>query len=722
MVGVADLGALEAETDAVLEELESTGRAWVIGDAGTGRRSLVEEVVRRTAGALLVELPELGPDASVHGLVQLAAGVDDAVMRAEVLRDARPMGERGAEVARHLSSAGRVVVLRLPRSWSAVGADDGRRSEGADVQAFRRRAFELIGGVLSVASLRVVLVTAHALSAERIRWDLERWPQHRLGPVAARWDSLRDEGRWGTYADHALALHAAGLRAHVPGVSPIALRLGVGLVGLGEAAHNVAKTLGSAGAERRLLERAESRLGESRSAEARDALLRFALSRFSVSRGDVLRIAAPPDADIPLLTECFGYGEDELRMSEAVRQRLVGLLPGGSRRKGRSPDAARFDDAHLAWARVHERLDGVSSAVQVGAPSALHWLERVHHLAHSGSAGASEWRRLEIAHREQLWDRARALSRVHRQYAEAAALYARCVELDRSDAYSWHYLGFNLERARVDAPRAEAAYEEAVRLDPPNPWWNGRRVRFLIKRSKFGAARAAWGEAVKSVLNDPTGATAAPSLAPAGLDHPGGWPTYHQKGTTADPWLARHLHGQVARDWVDHGRPADASEVLAGVAPQVLAREAELRELEQRVADALEVEALGGAVYPPRFPMASRWQMPAELPERDAELGTLQSWHPARVVSAERDAVTVIAATTEDEPDERRLFERTIEADRWERASDAPAHEAHGWYFIGVYGEGELRVVRSVADDPQFGSDRRRHKVVRQSYASLWTD
>lgn len=698
MNGVADLSGLEAETEAVLAQLDACGRVWVVGDAGTGRRTLVTLVAERSPGSLLVELPELGPDASLHGLVQLAAGVADPKTRGELLRDGRTVGDRAAAVGRLLGDDGRTVVLRLPRSWSDAGGGTALALRGGDVEVFRGRAFEVIRGLLSVASLRVVLVTSHALPDDLVGWDSERsGPRRRLARVAARWEALDDTTRWRTYTEHAEKLRRLGRRGGQPEVSPIALRLAVGLVGLREGPREIMGALCSADAERRLLELATRRLKQPRNARFRHALARAALCRFDAVREDAIRIVGLDEHDQPLLTECFGYGDDVLRISEPVRSAInrARALAERSARESRQQRPPSFDDSHVAWSEMHRRLDGVCSPAEVEPQSALHWLERVHHLAHAGPAGEDAWESLDVEYRELLWDRARALSRDHRRYGDAAKLYERCLALDGTDAYAWHYLAFNLEKARQRPEDAEAAYSSAVELDTRNPWWNGRRVRFLIKRARFGAARAAWAAACVAI--DPDGTRVA-----------------------RDPWLAKHLHLHVAREWMDHARPLDARDVLRSIPPDVVAADEALRALSAQVSDALEVEALGTSVYPPGFPMATRWVRPAELPANDEELGAILSWHPARVVAADHDAVKVVAATTEASADARRVFERLISADEWERAVGASAREAQGFWFIGVYHGGQLRIRAMLASSMDFEHGPPAPRAAARAYASLW--
>lgn len=677
---LADLSSVHAATARVLEQLERRGRVWVIGDAGTGRSTLASSVVDQVPGALYVQVPEVGPAGAAHILVQLAAGLPAVSERGAVLDDSQPLGPRAERAARALARSGACVVLRLPKSWSPPAPVSGSTAKAFDAELFRVRVFEVLRALLGTDSLRTVLVTSHAYPRSVVPWSAAHDAPVRLTTIPAPWEGLRDPDVWGTYHQHAENLWGAAIATSPPEVTPIELRLGVGLVGLGMRPKRVLAKMRAEQPQGELLASLSTKLQRAR--RLRDSVLRAALGRAPLAAEAVLRIADLDEVDQPLLTQCLGYGDTRLRISEPVRAALLrDLLP-------KRPALA---EAHLAWADAHRRVDGVAAAAQTTPETAVHWLERVHHTAHAGQAGDSRWRELELDSREFLWERARSLSVDYRAYAEAAALYQRCIEHDDHDAYAWHYLGFNLERAETDPSRAEHAYQSAVRIEPDNPWWNGRNVTFLIRRSKFRAAERTWEQAVARV--DPRG-----------------------DRVRRDPWLAEQLHRHVAAAWLEHARPAIAAEVLEAVPDSIVARSRKLHRLRARLDDALEVDALGSSVYPSSWPIETRWSRPPELPERDPELGELIGWHPARVLAADAGSVSVVAATTEDTLDERRVFERTIDAWTWERASGAPAREATGYVHIGVYRDGELLIRPMVTARSPDGT-----RAARAPYASLWS-
>ena len=354
----------------------------------------------------------------------------------------------------------------------------------------------------------------------------------------------------------------------------------------------------------------------------------------------------------------YRYGDDAVRVPEVTRQVLLDALKAST---------TALEDAHTVLAQHHESLDGARSLRGLGQDQAINWLEKVHHLALGGTTCASRWAEQEPAGREQLWERARHLSRELRQYQGAAQLYQVCIAKFGEDAYSSHYCAYNLDRARGDLEQIRRGYAVAAAGDPENPWWQQRWIRFLIAHGTLADARAAWQHAIRSI--DPDGTRLRSS-----------------------PWLALNLHYWVARRWLAVGRLDDAREVLSEVPERWLAEEAELRELLQVLTAQEQALALGESVYPASTPVEARWSHPRSL--RSVRSGRqLIAWAPGRVVEALPTAVTVVVAPT---PDEAQQL--TFDAETWRHMAGELAEDADGFFELGSY-EGGEQVVRPVPDD-----------------------
>lgn len=244
---------------------------------------------------------------------------------------------------------------------------------------------------------------------------------------------------------------------------------------------------------------------------------------------------------------------------------------------------------------------------------------------------------------------------------------------------------------------------------------NSRLIADMIRRARFEQARREWPAILEKV-------------APESLSG--------QRGL----WLLRHFFYGVAKAWFERGYPLDALKVLqssilgvpwetsarrplltspdqganvvandSGVdrhsAPTVACRMLErgammiaeskdehILSLLHFLADALEVEALGESVYPPGFPMASRWKQPDWVDCRDEGGHKLLGWHPARVVRTSAEAVTLVFATTEHEDPYQgaRILLRSFTDVQWQLATGTPITEAAGYYLFSVYEGGGM--------------------------------
>lgn len=363
-----------------------------------------------------------------------------------------------------------------------------------------------------------------------------------------------------------------------------------------------------------------------------------------------------------MLSRCISSEADVVRVGERVRRLLLPL----TRPSSNSAEAA----AHCDLASFHHGLDGALSVEHARGTQVLNWLEKVHHLGHSGARGAKEWASLNLTAREFFWDRARALSIGQRDYSAAAAVYQQCIsKVDAEDDSAWHYLGFNLDLAGGHRQRAEEAFREAIRLEPNNPWWNGRLVTFLIEQSRFRAAESEWRALQEQV--DPDG-------------------TQVRKG----PSLALNVHRWVVQAWLNSGEVERARKVFDDIPPDVVALSPKLQRLRQHLGDAEEVRQLGEPVYPADTPVELRWKQPLYLDPVDARGQPLQAWFPGRVVRAVAHGIRVVVATPEPSPESRQLVVKDLARDEWRKATGTASLPRVGTFIeVGTYQDGRLRIV-----------------------------
>jgi len=618
---IADLG-IDENFDEIARGLNAGSRFQVTGPIGSGRSTLARRLAAEL-GAVLVEPPQLDDDDAIaHALLQAGRKAGVTVNGSSSIR------ESVAFVAENLLETRRSVVLRLPTSWRF-----DRKEIHPHRQRMLDRAQDFVSAWFDNRDLAIVLV------ADRTRGMPRTQHRVRLREAFARTSVLENRDFWGAYADHARSLRSAlGTTGVRP--SPVSLRLAVGLVALGEPADRVAQRLflneppGDIVAPAFSLA-AKLRLGE--------CLRRFTEIRVSVPIQWVADIVRCPDEHLPLFTRCLGYGESSIRISSSVRSALQDKL------KLFTFPYDEVEQTHDLLAIRHEGEDGLVDPNQTSPEGIVSWLEKVHHLAHSGEAGADRWSRQVIDHRELFWERARVLSKVRKDYLGGARLYERCLEIDDEDAYAWHYLGFNLDRAGVERELAEEAYRKAIDLEPSNPWWNSRYITFLIDQARFSDADEAWLGAMRAI-------------------DPDGDETHH------DPNLALNIHRWVARNWLIHGEVKRARRVLDRILPRARTKP-EIEKVEHLVSDAEETVALGASVRPAEMPLDRRWTHNV-LGETDADGTPLSRWFPGRVVKVDSRAVHIVFAVPDDEPLARRVMSNAIPISQWKTWSPIAARSA----------------------------------------------
>lgn len=648
-----------------IEQVNTGDRIGAIaGPVGAGK-SRVLAGLREAAPVVVVEPPPLRDgDAVFHALAQIAAAAGVAGEAYEACGSVR---ERAASAARSLSERDdMVLVLRLPSSWSRLDAVSGR-----DQLVFRRSAIELLQGLRDAAGLRlVVLATFIDRALERVL-GLHGRVKHLPAP-AVRLDALRDEAAWGPYAPH--ARRAANLLGEAPRATPIAARVLVGCLALGAEPASAAQALASAAPLRPLLGLLSGRLAQPEHRELASGLTSVLAARGELPLDVAERLAGLPEEHRSLLRDCVGYQSEAgaLHVTETVRLALGSASP----------------EAHRRLAEHYQTLDGQRSLATLDAEHARAWLEKVHHLAHGGPETGPWWDEQTRDARELFWDRGRALSIDEQLHRLAAEVYRACVGRFPDDAYAWHYLGYNLDRAGVEPLLAEEALRKAAVLEGDNRWWHSRLVTFLVEQARYADAE----EATRTALNQ--------------LDTDG-------SRVDEDSQLCRDFHGWVVTAWLDAGEVARARQTFDLLPPEVVAREEVLRLLKWRLEDAEETERLGDSVHPPGVRMDHRWRRPARIAEQGPDGARLIEALPARVVMATEEAITLVVGVTVDGQHE--LVRAEITADEWKAANAwCPAERAGGYLYLAYYEGGAQRVFAQDEpaipwEDDEPGPDPLRH-------------
>ncbi|HWO26056.1 MAG TPA: hypothetical protein VNO30_45330 [Kofleriaceae bacterium] len=601
---------------------------------GAGRHTLAKSLAEQL-GAHVVEFPPYDDlDSPLHGIVQLASatgalgapGADQAALLAQAL-----------EGASALADANRPVVLLIPAPVSP--GSETELSTPAEID-------RIVRSIGTVPRLRVIVL---ATTAHRAEWFEAAATLTLTAPRVGASDL--DPQQLPDRFAHAAAELQRWMSSTGWASTPIEARLQVGLIAMGDRPAAVGLRLEA------LARRMAAQL-TTRFKTIGPAVRRLLVTRRPLPASTIASISGIESDWLPLLTACIGYGDAAIRVSEVTRQVLLDALDA-------TPE--ELESAHEALAEYHASLDGAPSLRGVGKDAAVNWLEKVHHLALGGDACAARWAAQEHAGPEQIWERARFLSRVKRRYTDAAELYRSCIERFGPDTYSMHYLAYNLERSHQALGEIRTGYELAVRADPANPWWQQRWIRFLIAHGTLEEARRAWRLARQAI--DPDGELMRRS-----------------------PWLAIHLHGMVARRWLALGRIDDARDVLAEIPKQWLDQEAELRDLVRALSSNEQARALGESVYPASTPIEDRWRRPRSLrPSRDGK--RLSWWAPGRVIEATADEVIVVIAPT---PTEAQQV--TYDAATWRQMASEAASDAEGYFELGRY-EGGDEVIRTSVED-----------------------
>lgn len=649
---------VDRTADRVEAALQRHRRAWVVGAPATGRSALAQLLAQRLAdGAVLVDLlEEEETDAAIAGLLSAAGHLADDQDRRRVMRDWPSILAGISEIARGFGD-GRTFIVKVPESW--VRPSSGRNPW---LHLARERARGLLNG-LAKSDASVVWITPRSVKPHELGLEDEESeaivlprPENARALLRAPW--------WGKLADAARRLEQALPDSIDP--SPVNLRLGVGITALGTPAAEVAGVLGSAGCLAELVTRLLGALRQPEKASLRDAIARFLLARRPVGRDHVESVTAARPEDLPFLCNVIGYGGTEVRVSTPVRAQL-------RQRLGR-PDVESEEQAHRALAEHFETLDGAADVADTRCAATDAWVQKMHHRAHTGDAALDP---AVLPARELYWERGRYLSIDRKDFDSAARVYEACVARFPDDAYAWHYLGFNLERAGRARRQAGDAYRHAVELDPTNPWWNGRLIQFFIRQGKPLEADRIWDQCIDNV--DPEGARVAESA-----------------------WLAEHFHRNVIKAWLSAGDVARAFRTMRLIPEAVLAESAELLELQEEVLDAVEADAIGESVYARAVPVAKRWGTKPRYLTETLDGAVLVRWYPGRVVDASPRCVRLVYAERDSATHGYRALVAELDSESWNAFRLGAPERASGFVELGVYASGaetKRHVVYAEQDD-----------------------
>jgi hypothetical protein len=137
---------------------------------------------------------------------------------------------------------------------------------------------------------------------------------------------------------------------------------------------------------------------------------------------------------------------------------------------------------------------------------------------------------------------------------------------------------------------------------------------------------------------------------------------------------------------------------MTGISRNVIESSPRLRDLYHHVLDAAEADAIGESVYPRSVPFSRRWRSPLRLPS-SADGASLNNWFPGRVTDFDAERVRVIYAQRLDAGTYQAQVS-DISADDWKNVYKLGEPEkANGYVELGIYANGQRRVVRSLEDD-----------------------
>ena len=571
--------------EAIVASISDEGsRHYVItGRAGSGKTHALTTLASWLPHSVLLQAPLGAEDTGEAVLAQLTDGLTHAGISLDDLtvEDIEFSAALAAVTAALSEHATEVVLL----------CDDLDSWQRASTEEAASRAAEVAGAVLNSGCTAVIsgsVPDGHPVGFDRL---------FELAPPRAAPDRIEDE--WGVLSDSYAQVVDwiwAGRE-----VAPATLRLLVAAVAGGLPRDEWTLHLPAlANKTFRLLYKNQ----ETRAAH-------FAWRALSVPRrGFDQRLVDElsgrlPDSPIALeiVRRCLlsRYPDDKLRLTPLLRDVALGAQDPSDRHT----QEAHFDVAEY-WGSTF-------------AGRAAHF-ERWHHLGRSGN--------LELAlserplFREQLHGLGWWLSTQLSDYAGAATVFQRSLEVDPLDSYAHHYKAFNLDIQGVRPQDVNAHYTRAIQLQPSRVWWHSRYIRFLIVRDEIAAAWDAWAQALEDL--------ASPDALLGDRDR-------------AVRSIYVDLHQDVARTLLLALELDFAQEVLGCVPEQVFERSEDFRNLRRRLQ---RLRAAGtDPGYVPMWRMEPGWQSnaPFELPAALGSAGALRRWWEARVDAVEGDEALLSA-------------------------------------------------------------------------------
>lgn len=637
----------EIAADAQRRDPRNPLRRWFLADPHATPSVFLQKVGEALREAkrdvIHFQLPSGHLDAGEHLLGQLCQGVDVDRLRPAAFSPSYPIHKRISWISQWLgaSPSAPVLLLSIPDSWLGPIWDERR--------ALPDTSRNILEALLGHIGFDAVVVSTRR--APWLRKLLRAYPMSLREPPAGV-GFLADERRWGGASDaaHRLAKDL-GARAHA--MPARVLKLGVAWSVLGFSGSELARALTERGAAESL--RAMMR----REPTWQLFLRRLTTPRFPVPRALLDDLAGPKSDQQRAFADAVIHEDHGEAKADDLVRRLCDI-------ESREPDT----QTHERLAEHFRALDGVSDAEKaIRAQRVVPWLERVHHLGHAGRSGIEALREITPLSRMSRYELAWSLSYELKEYELAAEVYRALATERPDDAYSHHYWAWNLDQEGREFETVRREYEQALRIDPENPWYNSRYITFLRDNGFQQESREAWRDAL---------------------------PIVSASRWAAMPDFADQFHRWVARSALDAGDLVLASEVLGTLPRAEVEQNAKLAPLLAELDYLLDIDRLGEAIYPLGAPTAKRWKdhylVPEgiEIPGR-TDKARLLAFYPGRVAAIDDGVVTLVLA--DPKPDPPALFTLEMSEAELRECGGGEAPQVGRFLELGHY-EGDVTRVR----------------------------